>query len=61
MCKVYCSNPDVERSYAFFSGSLEDCVQVALNLHRGSNLPHRICVFDADFNEVLTFISKDNG
>lgn len=61
MYKVYCANLDVDRSFSFFSGSLEDCVLVALNLHRGSNLPHKICVFDADFTEVLSFSSKDNG
>lgn len=60
MCKVYCANLSLEGTFEFYFGSLEDCVQVALNLHRGCNLPHKICVYSEDSSVVLTLISKQN-
>lgn len=61
MCKVVCSQPAAEGGFVFFSGSLEDCVQVALNLHSVSNVPHKICVFTDTDSGVLTLIVKENG
>lgn len=38
----------------------EDAIQVALNLHRGCNTPHRIQVFDTEaVMSVLTLFSPD--
>lgn len=51
------------RPIFFQSDSVEDCVQVALNLHRASNVPHVVSVHhESDepkiFREVL-FLSLD--
>lgn len=50
------------RPAVFQSSSLEDCVQVALNFHRSSNVPHLISVTQESdepkiFREVLALPS----
>lgn len=48
-CFIFYSSPNVE-----------DAIQVALNLHRGCNQPHRIQVYDAEaVMSVLNLFSED--
>lgn len=54
MYKVFCRNASGDSDcFEFFKGSLEDCVQVALNLHRGCNVEHKISVYDVEACESL--------
>lgn len=44
----------------FKSDSLEDCIQVALNLHRGCNCEHRVQVYDIESSQTrLSLYSED--
>lgn len=46
--------------YFFACESLEDCVQLALNLHRTCNQKHRISVFDIESSQTrLSLYSQD--
>lgn len=61
MFQVFCINASGDPDcFKFFEGSLEDCVQVALNLHRGCNVSHRITVYDVEgCCSSIHFFSKD--
>ena len=61
MFKVFCVNRSSDSDcFEFFNGSLEDCIQVALNLHRGCTCEHKVTVYDVDSCEsVFHLFSKD--
>ena len=44
----------------FMSDSLEDCIQVALNLHRGCNCVHRVQVYDTESTQTRLSVYSDD-
>lgn len=61
MFQVVIYSESMSQGVMFFkSDILEDCVQVALNLHRASNCTHRIQVFDPESSQTrLSLFSED--
>lgn len=60
MYKVFCRNTSGDADcFEFFKGSLEDCIQVALNLHRGCNVEHKISVYDVEACESLIHLFSE--
>ena len=61
MYQVFIQSRSMENGVVFFeSPSVEDSIQVALNLHRASNVMHKISVFDVDSCQTrLNLFSKD--
>lgn len=61
MYKVFCQNSSGDSDcFEFFKGSLEDCIQVALNLHRGCNVEHKISVYDVEAPESMLHLFSEN-
>lgn len=61
MFQVLITSKLFEKPFPFFvSKSLEDCVQVALNLHRACNTEHRISVFDEDSSQTRLSLFSEN-
>lgn len=60
MYKVFCRNTSNDGgAFEFFHGSLEDCLQVALSLHRGCNSVHRITVYDVEGCEYVVHLFSE--
>lgn len=61
MFKVFCLNKSSEDVFEFFStDSMEDAVQVGLNLHKGCNVEHRISVYDVEGTCTLINFFSEN-
>lgn len=63
MYQVLSQSESLDKPMIFFvSNSLEDCFQVALNLHRACNVKHRFSVFDTESSQTrLSLYSVDYG
>lgn len=61
MYQVLIQEKSLENGVLFFqSKSIEDAIQVALNLHRACNVMHKISVFDVDSGLTrLNLFSED--